>query len=437
MASQEHEVAHQTDQAPRPYGNSRGPTRIPFVIGCCVVFVLLTGGVLLWRAEAQTNRVALADSARPVTYVEAQATQYRPKRTYVGTLEPWVEANVGPQLTSAYVDTVLVRPGATVRRGEVLATLDCRNASATSQAVAMQARAIDARQQALTHESARIQDMLTGGFVSPNEAERIAAQSVSEQAELEATKAKLASTSLGVDDCILRAPFNGEVATRNVDPGAFVRPGTAIVSVIDRNVVRVSADAPENDFDVIKPGTTVRIHAYATAQDFTGTITRRAPSAHADSRTVHFEIDVDDPKREIPVGTTGEVSIDVGEPTSATSIPLYAATIRNGKASVFLIEQDVGHLHTYRVIGEGSGILYVDPALPASAHVVTEGRALLEEGDHVVGKPSSDTPSLGREDQPGGEKQPQPPAQGLHGATPPATTARSSERNPSPVQVTP
>jgi len=37
-----------------------------------------------------------------------------------------------------------------------------------------------------------------------------------------------------VSDCVLRAPFDGEIATRLVDPGAFVRPGTSIVSVIDR-----------------------------------------------------------------------------------------------------------------------------------------------------------------------------------------------------------
>ena len=119
---------------------------------------------------------------------------------------------------------MLVRPGAAVQRDEVLATLDCRNASASSQAVGAEARAIDARQQAVAHESARVQSMLDGGFVSPNEAEQKAAQSASEQAQLAAQRAKLASTSLEVNDCVLRAPFDGEIATRTIDPGAFVRP---------------------------------------------------------------------------------------------------------------------------------------------------------------------------------------------------------------------
>ena len=67
----------------------------------------------------------------------ARAGSYQPSRVYVGTLEAWLTASIGPQLVSAYVDTVLVRPGAVVKRGEVLATLDCRDASAASQGVAM------------------------------------------------------------------------------------------------------------------------------------------------------------------------------------------------------------------------------------------------------------------------------------------------------------
>ena len=41
-----------------------------------------------------------------------------------------------------------VRPGATVKHGEVLATLDCRDASAAQLAVANEARAVEAKQRA-------------------------------------------------------------------------------------------------------------------------------------------------------------------------------------------------------------------------------------------------------------------------------------------------
>jgi len=367
-------------------GVARERSKIPAAIGAGVVAIVLLGGAMMWRANSRTNKVALSSRPKPVTVVRARAAMYRPTRLYVGTLQPWVEAKVGPQLVSAYVDTVLVRPGAVVKRGEVLATLDCRDASASVKAIAARARAIDAHQQAIAHEATRTQSLLNGGFVSPNEAEQKTSQSAAEEAQLEAERATLTRSSLQVSDCVLRAPFAGDIAQRMIDPGAFVRPGSAIVTVVDRGTVRMSADAPELDFEAIPPGTKVTVHVYATNRDVLATITRRAPAADPLTRTVHFEIDIPDPGHEIPVGTTGEVRLQVGQPVAATEIPLYAATVRNNKAKLFTIDQGVAHARTVPIRGEAGGSLFVDGSLPAGAAVVTEGRSLLEDGDHVTAK---------------------------------------------------
>ena len=102
--------------------------RVRIVVFASTALAVALGAVLMGRAESQVNRVALASQPKPVTVVTARASSYRPSRRYVGTILPWTEARVGPQLISAYVDTVLVRPGDVVKRGQVIATLDCRNA---------------------------------------------------------------------------------------------------------------------------------------------------------------------------------------------------------------------------------------------------------------------------------------------------------------------
>jgi membrane fusion protein (multidrug efflux system) len=357
---------------------------IPIAVLGGVLVLLGLGTLLLHHAESGTNHVALSSAPKPVTVVAAIGTTFRSSRTYVGTLEPWVRAAIGPQLVSAYVDTVLVRPGTVVKKGAVLATLDCRNASATSQAVAMQARALDARQKAFAHESARVQGLLDGGFVSPNEAEQKAAQSAEQQAELLAGQAKVLGTALEVGDCILRSPFDGEIATRSYDPGAFVRPGAAIVTVIDRSIVRVSGDAPEVDFAVVAPGTEVKIHVLSTRQDLVGNVSRRAPAADEGTRTIHFEIDVPNADRSIPVGTTGELSIDFGESVAAVEVPLISAAVRGAKASVFVVDDGVAHTSVVPVLGERGGQIYLAPRLKPGSLVVTEGRALLNDADEVA-----------------------------------------------------
>jgi RND family efflux transporter MFP subunit len=357
---------------------------VPIVIVALAGSILLGGALMLVHAESKTNHVALASTPKPVTVVEAIETTFRPSRAYVGTLEPWVEAKIGPQLVAGYVDTVLVRPGAIVNKGDVLATLDCRNANASSQAVAMQARALEARQQALAHESTREQGLLDGGFISPNEVEQKVAQSAEQEAQLLATKAKLLGTSLEVSDCVLRAPFQGEIANRSIDPGAFVRPGAAIVTLVDRSTVRIVADAPEVDFGAIAPGTKVDVTFLATKKSLVATIARRAPAADPLTRTLHFELDVEDPARTLPVGTTADLRIEVGEPEMTTEIPLSAATVRGAKASVFVVEDAVAHKRTFDVKGEREGHLFLDRALKPQTRVVTEGRALLSDNDRVT-----------------------------------------------------
>jgi RND family efflux transporter MFP subunit len=188
-----------------------------------------------------------------------------------------------------------------------------------------------------------------------------------------------------VNDCVLRSPFDGEVANRTSDPGAFVRPGVSIMSIVDRSTVRIVGDAPEIDFPIIAPGSPVKVHVLATNQDLTAIISRRAPAADPMTRTAHFEMDLADPERALPVGTTADIRIDIGSPEPATEIPLSAATVHGDKATIYVVDDHgVAHKRAFHVKGEREGLLYLDVTLAAGARVVTEGRALLNDNDKVA-----------------------------------------------------
>jgi RND family efflux transporter MFP subunit len=357
-----------------------------------VAGILASGFAMYKRGASRTNDVPLSSSPKPVTVVVAREATFRPTRRYVATIDPWLVAKVGPQLVSAYVDTVLFRPGAPVKKGDVLATLDCRNASAESQAVAMAARALETKQAAAAKEAARLQGMLDGGFVSENEADKKMAEATAQQADILAAKAKLLGSSLEVNDCVLKAPFDGEVDARMADPGSFARPGSFILSVVDRSTVRIAADVPETDFALVAPGALVKMRIVATGTTITAPITRRNPSADLATRTVHFEVDVSDPERHIPVGTTVELWVDVGEPQPAAEIPLIGASVRGDKATVFVVGEDaLAKKRTVAVLGETAGSLFVELGL-SGAKIVTEGRGLLEDGDKVTSKVGTFSP---------------------------------------------
>ena len=365
--------------------------RVPAALSAVTLALLGASGLLLRHAAAATNHVALSESPKGVTVRRAEAAKFRPRHRYVGTLEPWVEAKVGPELVSAYVSTVLVRPGAVVSAGQILATLDCRNSAMASEVASLEARALEDRQHALESETARFQSLLDGGFAAPNDVEQRQASTKAEASKLAALRAQLAGKGLEVNDCILRAPFAGEVAERNADPGTFVRPGAPMIVLVDRHELRLVADAPETDFAAIAPGTPVEISLLSTGLKLAGTIARRSPAADASTRSVHFEIDVRPDGHDLPVGTTAEIRLEAGEPLDAVRVPSRAASVQEEKATLFVVEGDQALKVSARVLGESGGDLFLDGVSPA-ALVVTEGRAQLKSGDRVRSKLEERTP---------------------------------------------
>ena len=361
------------------------PTRtIPLVLSLVTAAVVLAGIGLAARAAHRQNHTALAQSAKFVGVIPARETVYRAEHRYVGAVLAWNEAKLGPQFISGYVTEVRVRAGAAVRRGEPLAIIEPELAKDRNLASQKQAEAIRARLVFLARESDRIQGLEKKGIVSQNESENKLAEVQSEKAKLEAAQAQMASSDVEFQDTVQRAPFDGEIGERYLDPGAFVRPGNFIVSVIDRSRVICATDAPEQDHPFLEVGRAVHLRLLATSQELDGKVSRVSPAADPSTRTLHFEVDLDNKDRAIPVGTSVEMLILEGEGRKVIQLPSAAAKVEGTRATLFVLEGDKARKKVLKFLGEREGLLYLSPDLPANAQVVMDGREQLEDGDQVV-----------------------------------------------------
>jgi RND family efflux transporter MFP subunit len=167
-----------------------------------------------------------------------------------------------------------------------------------------------------------------------------------------------------------------------------VHPGATIITVVDRRKLRVSADASEGDFGLLAPGSPVQLHLLATGEELKALIARRSPSADASTRTIHFEIDLPNPERRFPAGTTAEIRVESDRKEEAQALPVSAASVKGAKATVFLVDGDKARRRTLTVLGEREGMLFVKPELPAGAMIVLEGRNQLQDGDAIAPKPA-------------------------------------------------
>jgi hypothetical protein len=137
----------------------------------------------------------------------------------------------------------------------------------------------------------------------------------------------------------------------------------------------------------VAPGTPVEIDVTAIGKKLRSPVSRRAPGADATTRTVDFEIDVPNDKRELPAKATATLTVPIGTPQAASRVPSLAASLRGQKATLFVVKDGVATRQVVSVLGESSGQLFVNPSeLQQGALVVTEGRALLEQGDQVAAK---------------------------------------------------
>jgi RND family efflux transporter MFP subunit len=209
-----------------------------------------------------------------------------------GMAAPMESATLSTKLMASVVD-VTVLEGATVRRGETLVRLDLRDL--TAKRAQAEAGLADAEAQ---RDLAR---------VNATRFRALFADSAAPKAQLEAAEAGLARAEAGVRAMTaglaelaavaaygdVRAPFDGVVSRRFVDPGAFVVPGAPMITVDKLGALRVTVTVPSAQVAGLRAGQrvastiegdTVTAMIEGVARSAGGTYTVNAVVANAGGR---------------------------------------------------------------------------------------------------------------------------------------------------------
>jgi RND family efflux transporter MFP subunit len=121
--------------------------------------------------------------------------------------------------TSGIVQTVHVNVGDRVKKGQALVTLDpsvYRAAVTEAQADVVRAQAEEADAK---RNLDRIQELYNRTVISTTELEQAQVRQVRAKTQLESAKARLAASQTRLRDTSVRAPFDGIVLVRQVEPG--------------------------------------------------------------------------------------------------------------------------------------------------------------------------------------------------------------------------
>jgi RND family efflux transporter MFP subunit len=178
--------------------------------------------------------------------IRRQVTDYL---EYTGTTEAYETVDLRARVTG-FLEQVLFKPGARVKRGDLLFVIDRRPFQATVSRLKAQILADEAVWKAAVWEAKTAEDL--AGTRAGSEIDKIQkiGKRDSSAAAVEAAKAALESAMLDLEFCEVRAPIDGRITKNNVDVGNYVgAPGqlTTLATIVNSRPIYVSLDVSESD----------------------------------------------------------------------------------------------------------------------------------------------------------------------------------------------
>jgi HlyD family secretion protein len=176
------------------------------------------------------------------------------------------------------------------------------------------------------------------------------------QARAVVTKADLAHSKAMLDYATIRAPFNGMIIERKVDPGDFVQNAstghpTPLLSVVRTDLMTAVMYVPEKSTAYVNKNTeaVVRFDALGD-REIRAKVTRVSRWLQPDkSRDMRIEVDLENKDCLLDAGMYGTMTLLLQKFDNARLVPTSAVFERGGKTFVFEVKDRQAHLVPVRV----------------------------------------------------------------------------------------
>ena len=340
---------------------------IPKRIKLLAVLIL---GIMFSGCGGDANDTSkLENDAIPVHAVMVTEEEVTPVLEYSGTVEPWAEAALGSEIPGR-IEYLHCDVGDTIKAGFLIAEMGSETL--------IQVRAnFDATEK----DWNRIKSLRKAGTVSQQTYDRTQAAFDAAKATYEKT---LASTQL-------RAPFSGVITQKYLEEGEVFTlfPGVAgspaIVRLMLLDTVKVVISVSETEYAEISKGQEALLVLDAHPEmEFTGQVSRIAPTLDTRSRTADVEVKFSNQDGRIRPGMFGVVNIAL-EPRPMLLVN-RDALIRQEGTGIFFTYKIVDELAVRVDVDRGDNYdnsVEIESDLEIGDTVITTGKMQVKNGSRV------------------------------------------------------
>ena len=221
--------------------------------------------------------------------------------------------------------------------------------------------------------------------------EKLAAQNLIPNAQLDQTKTRAESASLNkelaeisLNKSLISSPLKGTIKTRHIKVGEFVRKGDKLVEILDIDRILVKVNIPEQEILSIQVGQNVEVALYIMEKKtFLGRVKNIGLEADSSNRTFPVEILVDNKERQLRAGMLARATFTKNVDQDQIVIPRHTILERDQGRVVYVFEDGKAFRRDITIGLSQLDQVQVVQGLNKGELIVVEGHTKLTDGEEV------------------------------------------------------
>ena len=221
--------------------------------------------------------------------------------------------------------------------------------------------------------------------------EKLAAQNLIPNAQLDQTKTRAESASLNkelaeisLNKSLISSPLKGTIKTRHIKVGEFVRKGDKLVEILDIDKIIVKVNIPEQEILSIQVGQNVEVALYIMEKKtFLGRVKNIGLEADSSNRTFPVEILVDNKERQLRAGMLARATFTKNVDQDQIVIPRHTILERDQGRVVYVFEDGKAFRRDITIGLSQLDQVQVVQGLNKGELIVVEGHTKLTDGEEV------------------------------------------------------
>ena len=353
--------------------------RLPLFLAAASLALAACGGSSDAGGAAPPVALGAADVAA------VTVTDFAPSIVVSGVLDPAdvvrVRAQVGGTIRDVKVDR-----GTRVAKGQVMARVEAQGVTTGAASAKAAVAAAEAGLAVAQQQLDGAKKLFAAGAMAAVDLKAAQAGFDAAVAQVAAARSALAGADEAAERTLLRAPFDGWVSERLVEPGESLKGEDPAFTVVDPRVLELKGQIGATDADGVRVGQLVTFSVDAMPdRELTGTVARVDPVANAATRQVGVYVRLPNGDGRVVAGQFAHGRIRTAATTKALAVPVNALRGDADKPFVLVIEGDTVRRRPV-VTGErkdDAGVVIISSGLKVGERVLVSAGMELADGTKV------------------------------------------------------